>query len=200
MAFIGLKLPHETARLLSEIDVPGKLEAPSSFHITLLYIGDDVAVDTLAEAMKATLAVTEQTRPFTVSTSRVIAFPPGDGKHPIICPVSSDSLHDLQAKLRSSYDAAGIEYSKKFPEYKPHVTLSYAEETIEERRLPTVEWGAHECVLWGGDSGDKRLVMAFPFSIDTSPATIEERVAKRYLSEAQQGLKPGKAPAWVMEP
>jgi 2'-5' RNA ligase len=201
MAFIGIKVPHETARLLSEVEVPGTRESPSSFHVTLLFLGSKVPVETLAEALKATLSVTTQTRPFTVSTSRVTAFPKGDDGFPIICPVSSDALHDLQAKLRASYDAAGIEYSKRFPEYKPHVTLSYSEKEVEERRIPTVEWGAHECVLWGGDEGDRRLIMSFPFSIETLPPPIEERVAQRYIAgEVEEGFKPGKFPSWEEVP
>lgn len=192
MAFLGLRVPPETARLLNEIEVPGTKEPVSSFHVTLLYIGSDVPIETLAEAMKATYEVTSKTRPFTVQTNRVTCFPKNandDGKCPVICRIDSDPLHDLQSKLRASFDANGVPYSKKFPEYKPHLTLSYGNEEIEERRIPTVSWGAHECVLWGGDSGDNRLVMHFPFSLDTSHE-IAERVVQRF-AHSQPPL-PGK--------
>jgi len=200
MAFLGLKVPHEAARLLGEIDVPGAKEATGSFHVTLLYIGNDVPIAALAEALKATFSVTSTTRPFTVQTNRVTCFPKNDndkGKSPIICRIDSDPLHDLQAKIRTAYDDAGIEYSKKFPEYKPHMTLAYADEEIEERRIPTVSWGAHEIVLWGGDEGDNRLVMHFPFSLDTSHE-IAERVAHRFAHSAPP--LPGKFKDWENAP
>jgi hypothetical protein len=87
----------------------------------------------------------------------------------------------LQARLLAAYDTAGIKYENKFPEYKPHVTLAWAEDNIEEHRIPTVEWGAHEMVLWGGDEGDRRVIVTFPFSLKT--AAMSKRVASRYLGK-----------------
>ena len=180
MAFIGCKVPHETARLLSELDVPGERESSGHFHITMLYLGDEVPIERLAKAIVATYSVTSQTRPFTVQTSRVTSFPTSNSHgYPIICRIDSDALHDLRRKIVAEFDAAGIEYDKKFPEYKPHLTLGYAEnEPVEERRIPTVEWGAHELVMWGGDEADRRLVTHFPFSIEQD---MVKRVASRYL-------------------
>ena len=181
MAFLGIRVPHETARILSEINVPGEKEAPSSMHITLLYIGKEVPIDSLAEAMKAAYSVTARTKPFTVRTSRVTSFPinPDDG-YPIIARVESDALHELRSTLVSTFTEAGVEFSNKYPDYKPHVTLSYSKENgLDEVTIPTVEWGAHEAVLWGGDDGDRRLVITFPFSIE-----MTERVASRYLDVA----------------
>jgi RNA 2',3'-cyclic 3'-phosphodiesterase len=180
MSFIGLKLPHETARLLSDIDVPGQKESTDHFHITMLHLGDEIPIETLAEAVVTTHKITSNTRPFTISTSRVTCFSPSpEGIYPIICRVDSDEIHALWKSLCKAFDKAGIEYSKKWPEFKPHVTLAFAPEEIEERRIPTVEWGAHELVLWGGDEGDKRLVVTFPFSID---AKIAHRVATKWAS------------------
>jgi len=179
MAFLGIEIPHPTARLLSEIDVPGEREAPSAMHITLLYIGKDVPINTLAEAMKATYTVTSKTKPFTVRTSNVTSFPanPDDGI-PIIARVESDALHELRSAVAAAFDKASVEFNKKFPTYRPHVTLSYSkEEPVQEITIPTVEWGAHELVLWGGDEADRRLIITFPFSLEG----MNERVANRYL-------------------
>lgn len=185
MAFLGLRVPPETARLLSEIDVPGKKESRDRYHITLLFLGDNIDIKVLSKALEVTYAVTSETKPFTVQVNRVSSFPGGDDGVPIICPVNSDPLHDLRQKLADDYDSAGIEYSKRFPEYKPHVTLSYGEEAIEERRVTTVEWGAHELVLWGGDQGDGRLVITFPFALEPANplARSAGRVARRWLAE-----------------
>lgn len=187
MAMVGLRVPHETARLLSEVEVPGQREALSSLHITLLFLGDNVPIEVLAQALVATFNVTSRTRPFTVRTSTLTCFPKGDNEGvPVICRVDSDPLHELQGRLKTSYETMGVPFSKKHPTYKPHVTLSYSEEEVEEQRIPTVEWGAHELVLWGGDDGDRRLVMTFPFSLDASHE-IALRVAQRYslVPEAQ---------------
>lgn len=188
MAFIGMAVPHTTARLLSDIEVPGTKEPRDNMHITLLFLGNDVSIEVLAEAMKASLEVTSKTKPFSVRTSQVSSFPTQnpdyhDGQYPIIAKIDSDALHDLREELATSLDANGVNFSKKYPEYKPHVTLAFNEATIEEFRIPTVEWGAHELVLWGGDDGDKKVIITFPFALQPLDKTAE-RVADRYQTSA----------------
>jgi len=189
MSFIGFRVPHETARLLSELDVPGEKDPVDHFHVTVIHLGDDVAIETLAQALVATFKVTSQTAPFTVSTSRVSCFPKKtspksakDGKVPVICRIESDSLHRLQQNLKVSLKAAGVGFSDKFPEFKPHVTLAWADANIEDKRIPTVEWGAHELVLWGGDQGDRKLIITFPFSLRM--ASMPKRVIARYVGKS----------------
>lgn len=188
MAFIGLQVPHSTARLFGDIEVPGDKVPSASMHVTILYMGDDVAIDVLAEAVKATYTVTAATRPFTVRTSRVMSFPVNaddQEAHPVVARIDADPLHDLQAALRAAFDSAGLDYSKKFPDYKPHVTLAYAEEAVEDFRIPTIEWGAHEIVMWGGDEGDRKLTATFPLALIPPDVTvIARRVASRFTSLA----------------
>jgi len=183
MAFIGLAVPHETSRLFSDVEVPGKKTEMGTYHITLLYLGKEVPIESLAEALKATYAVTSRTKPFTVRTSRVVSFPPGDDGHPVIAMVESDALHDLRGTLEASFEALGVEFDRKYPDYRPHVTLAYGDEAVEEFRIPTVEWGAHELVLWGGDDGDKKVVIKFPFVLEPLDKTAA-RVADRFLASA----------------
>jgi 2'-5' RNA ligase len=180
MAFLGLVTPHEAARLLSGLDVPGRKEPVSSSHVTLFYFGEGLDIDTLTQIIGVTYGVTKDTKPFTVRTSAVTSFPKGDDGVPIICRVESDALHDLRDKIKTVYEVAGVHFSDKFPEYRPHVTIAYAEEDFAEQRIPTVEWGAHELVLWGGDDGDTLLVTHFPFALgDLDKAAV--RVARRFL-------------------
>lgn len=184
MAFLGLQVPHETGRLLSEIDVPGERESVESFHITLLYLGEKVPMETVAKAMVVTEGVTASTTPFTVRTRLVTCFPKNEAGVPIICRVESDALHEFRAELAAAFDREGIEYSKRFPEYKPHVTLAYSDELIFDESIPTVEWGAHESVLWAGDRADGRLTITFPFSLHAPKVTSippERAVAARFL-------------------
>jgi len=184
MAFCGLKVPHETARLLAGLEVPGNREPVSSYHVTMFYFGDEVGIDTLADIVKITYGVTSETKPFTVRTSQLTAFPTGDDGRPIICRIESDALHDLRDKIKAAYEGVGVEFSNKFPDYKPHVTVAYDKEPegeFNEQRIPTVEWGAHELVLWGGDSGDDKLVVQFPFALGAQDKAAA-RVAQRYLA------------------
>jgi 2'-5' RNA ligase len=174
MAFLGFKCPPETARILSEIDIGkyGEKESPSSMHITVLYIGNVVPIQTIALMIEPIFGVVSQTKPFTVATSRVTTFPasPDDGV-PIIAPVDSNDLHAFRKAICAAFDQAGIEYNKKFPTYRPHVTLAYSKDPLVDAdkaidlTIPVVEWGAHELVLWGGDSGDNRIIITFPLSI-----------------------------------
>lgn len=185
MSFLGLKVPHETARLLSGLDVPGTHEATSSFHVTMFYFGKDPDIDQLVRVIKTTFKTIEGTKPFTVRTSQLTSFPKGDDGTPIICRVESDALHDLRDKIKAAYLAEGVEFANNFPDYKPHVTLAYSDEdSFEEKRIPTVEWGAHELVLWGGNSGDDVLVVHFPFALgDLEKLAV--KVAHRF-----QGARP----------
>lgn len=191
MAFIGIAVPHATARLFGEIDVPGDKSAVGAMHITIMYVGKNVAIDVLGKAMEATYAVASKTRPFTVRASRVASFPidPDDEDgHPVIARVDSDALHTFRNALVASFDELGVEYDNKFPVYRPHVTLSYADEAVEEFTIPTLEWGAHEIVLWGGDTEDRRLSITFPLSMglpnDAVVTAMATRVVDRFRSAA----------------
>lgn len=183
MAMVGLTVPAATARLLSGIEVPGDRTPRDHMHITLAYLGDDVPMDALARAMEATYEVASTTRPFTVRTSRVASFPVApDEAHPVIALVDSDELHAFRARLVERFEDSGVNYNRKYPTYRPHVTLSYAPEAFEEVRVPTIEWGAHDVMLWGGDEGDEKLTVTFPFAL-TASVTAGERATARRVAE-----------------
>lgn len=165
MAFIGLRVPPELGRLLNTIEVPGEHVSGDTYHVTIAVLNDEVPIDDIAKATKAVFEVASKQKPFQVSLGKVSAFPGNSKGFPIICLAESPELHELHAGITASLDAAGIEYSKKFPEYKPHVTLSYAQEEVEIPFESPIVWTAYEVVLWGGDKGDERLSVTFPFSL-----------------------------------
>lgn len=181
MPLVGFAVPQETARILSEIEVPGTKEPVANFHITLLMLEDDVPIQKISEAMEAAYSVSSKIRPFTARVSRITSFPGNEDGVPIICPVEAPELHEVWEALKASFDAQGVEYSKKYPEFKPHVTLSYAPEPYEAELPVSVEWGANELVVWGGNRGDRRVVIHLPFS-------LTDRVANRY--RVASGLQP----------
>jgi 2'-5' RNA ligase len=178
MAFLGVKVPHEAARLLSEVDYGGigEREPLDHSHITLLHLGKKVPLASICKAIIPIFEAVSRCAPFTVSTSRVSVFTPhpDEGTVPIICPIDSPALHELRAAVGASCDAAGVDFSKKFPDYTPHVTLAYSKDASTYTNwggdipFTPVEWGVHEIVMWGGDEGDKRIVVTFPMSITMS--------------------------------
>jgi 2'-5' RNA ligase len=194
MSFIGLRVPPETARLLwsfweSDYENLGETVPRDHAHITILNLGKDLPIEGIAKAVEATFRVASTTRPFTVSTNRVSVFPPGDSGVPIICPIDSPELHDFHRRLCESFDAAGIQYSKKFPEYKPHVTLAFAQDPLlhadwgSDIDFSTIEWGAHEAVLWGGDHGDNKLFANFPFALNPYRTAVRRSIIKEAMRD-----------------
>lgn len=182
MAMIGVRVPAEAARLLAAIPGPaefGEPEPADQFHITLAHLGDDLTIDEIARAIEPTFAVASSTAPFVVSTSHVSTFPahPEHRTVPIIALIDSPELHALWGILGRTLDDAGVDFSKKFPEFRPHVTLAYGKDPLIDTdkaadiHLPRpLMWGVHEIVLWGGGKGANHVVVNFPLSLGLTKA------------------------------
>lgn len=163
MAFLGIKVPHSTARLLSGIDIPGTKEGSAELHITILCFEENWPISEISKALEATYEVVSKIKPFLVTVSSIGCFPKRDDDPcPIIAKVESKDLHNLNKKLKKKFDKDGIDYSKTFKDYKPHITLSYDEKEIDEFKIDNVEFSVPEIVLWGGDHGDDRIFITFP--------------------------------------
>ena len=108
MAFLGVKVPHEAARLLSEVDYGGigEREPLDHSHITLLHLGKKVPLASICKAIIPIFEAVSRCAPFTVSTSRVSVFTPhpDEGTVPIICPIDSPALHELRAAVGASWN------------------------------------------------------------------------------------------------
>lgn len=180
MALLSIRVPSEIGSLLAQVPVPGTKEQKDTLHITLVYLGDDVPMERVAQAALACFGVAETTRPFTVSTKLVTTFEGKEGEIPVICRVESDALHAFQKRLCEAFDAAGIEYSKKFPEYKPHITLSYAPERPADKAIPEVSFTVSDFVLWAGDDGENKMVVKLPLTMQAATSLTAARVAARH--------------------
>lgn len=165
MAFLGIKVPSEAAHLLSEIDVAGDKTEPKELHITLMYFGDKWATSEMSKSLEVINEITQQTQPFAVTTSMVTHFPGyREGKIAVIAKMESPALHKMHKELAKKLDDDGIEYSKEFKEYRPHITLSYAEEPPKDKKIRTIEFKIEEITLWGGEDMNDKIIVSFPLA------------------------------------
>lgn len=163
MAFIGIRIPSDVSRLLSSIEIPGDKCDTASMHITLLCLEDNCPIDVIAKTLEATYNVVHDFKPFLVKTNKVEYFSVEENNpYPLIAKIESEELHNLNKKLKKVLDDNNIKYSKKFKDYKPHITLSFSEEKPEEFEIDEVDFYVHELVLWGGQHGDDRVFVTFP--------------------------------------
>ena len=165
MAFVGIQVPRDTADRLSKVEVPGNKSEPSKMHVTLLYLGKGTSWDQILKAGKVMRDVADGTKPFSIQVANVSSFPGDeDDGVPIIGRVRSKGLKALRSQLKEGFDEKGVEYSDKYPDYKPHVTLSYHDEQPKPQSIePCCSWKTDNMVLWGGDSGKTRAVLTIPF-------------------------------------
>ncbi len=191
MAMIGLQVPVSTTRLLSGIDFGdvGAKEDTGLFHVTTHYLGDDLSIKELAEAIAPLFQAAAQIPPFSASVSHVTTFPPhpDKGTVPVVGLVDSPELHRLKSGIDAALDRAGIEYSKKFPVYKPHVTLGmskdplvHADNAVDIHLQAPVTWGVGEIMLWGGSKGDQQVVISVPLTVKATK-TAAARVPFEHL-------------------
>lgn len=163
MAFLGIRVPHEVGRLLTNLEVPGTKETPSEYHITLLVFGDDWPLSEMIKATETTYQVVQKIEPFIVKIDKVSHFPSRpDHPIPIITPIKSEYLHQLHKKISSAFNKNKIDFKKTFKEYKPHITLAYSDDEHDDFKIDNpIQFSVNEVVLWGGDEGDTRLFTTF---------------------------------------
>lgn len=196
MSMVGLRVPEEAARVLwafyeAEYDRPGDPVPLEDAHVTLLHLGDSLPKEMYDRAIEATLRATADVRPFTVATSRIRTFGHGDDGTPIVCQIDSEPLHALHQRLAETFDAAGVPFSKKHPEFKPHVTLAFSPDPLVDELFGSysgfspVEWGVHEVTLWGGDGGLRGPSESFPLSVVPRLASYRLAVRKALRAPLQ---------------
>jgi 2'-5' RNA ligase len=195
MAFIGVKVPAEVGRMLESIDVPGERHSLSDMHVTLLYLGKGIDFISVAKTMVATHEVASRTRPFMAWGDTVSSFPsnPEDGI-PVIVPVNSQPLHVFRTALANRFDELGIRYSKKYPDFKPHITLSYVKDPDPGFQVPSeplpgyAGWVVYDVTIWAGDgSMSEGTEIRIPLRPGPGPLGLVE-VASRIAKAAPHRL------------
>lgn len=165
MALLGIKVPQSIARTLRQIDAPGKKEDSSDFHITLFVFNEDMSVSDVAKSVEAVSNAIKDIDPFKLKLNKVSCFPKREDKPvPIIMPIDSEDIQNLHSKLKKSLKKHKVEFNDTFKEYRPHITISYDENEVEDFKVDKEEFLVEEIILWSGNEGlnEKELFVTFP--------------------------------------
>ena len=158
MAFIGMRLPSIAATNLAEIQVPGDPIPMKEMHVTVAYLGHGVQISSIFRAMACCYIAAQQFPPFELTAAAVMSFPKDpEGKIPVIARLVTPQLFALRARVVQLLDQYGVEYSKRHPKYKPHVTLSYAQTPVKMQIIKPVRWDARWMTVWGGEEADEGI-------------------------------------------
>jgi 2'-5' RNA ligase len=151
--WIGIKAPQDVCDVLRKIDVPG--DHDKTYHITVIYVGEQTPEE-FVRTTQVLYDFLDEIKPFSITTNKVISFNKNDDDEvPVVCKIDSPELMRLQKKLCDLLDKEKINYSKKWPEYKPHICLSYAKETVKEFKIPKIEFECDSFELWYGHNGSE---------------------------------------------
>lgn len=186
MAFLGIRITTEVGRLLTGIEVPGENESASEYHITLLCFEDEWPIAEMARSLEVTYDIVSKFKPFSAKIDSVDCFPKHGEKAAIIAPVKSEKLHELRDKLAEAFEKEDIDFSKRFKDFKPHITLSYNDEEIEKFDIDDVDFIIHELVLWGGDKGEDRIFVTFPLKAPEKHSFLINKVDLFYKLATQE--------------
>ena len=163
MPMIAIKVPDNMSGYLEAIKVPGKKSSASDMHITILYFENDLSLRQIAALTMIMSSVASELKPFEVKFDSISSFDKNNDKVPIICRVDSSGLMAVNTQLKRAFDLYGLQYSKTFPEYKPHITLSYNTEPYEAKLDEQLSFMATGLYLFCGEEMNDKLVSHFQF-------------------------------------
>lgn len=151
MSMIALKIPSNISDKLSKIKVDGKKELPQEYHITMFYFDGKLKIDDICKITKIMNSVLGRYSPPKISFKEISHFQKGDNGFPVIISILSDELIEIRKSLVKVFDKEKINYSKKWPEFKPHITLAYSKKEPTDQSIDKYSWNATELVLYAGD-------------------------------------------------
>lgn len=180
MSILAVRIAPHIYDALSSYDIPGVREPAHNAHVTMLYFDSKELpsldlIETLHDYCMGLL-------PFTATASKISSFSRGDeGTIPVIAPVVSPQLMKSRANIGTLLESREIYFNKKFPDYKPHITLSYSETGLNDFPVTPVTWTIESFELWCGEHNDNDLFVIFPFrGHNVRTAMTYESMAVRY--------------------
>ncbi len=154
MAYMAFTVPQVQAQELARLYRDGDVSSPSDMHVTVVFLGKGTPTGDVLKAVAAAYSVAHTTRPFSVHAALMTSFPENpsyrDG-FPVVVRVVSKELHDFQRRICAALDKFGVDYSRRFPDYKPHVTLSHGVVRVPPRKVSPISWTCSHMMIWGGD-------------------------------------------------
>lgn len=194
MAFIGLEVSPDLTEILANIKVSGKKENPFQYHVTLVYL-NEIDLEHVIPFLLPVFEVCCETEPFEVECDYLGTFSTNEDGTPIIVRLKSQNLMKFRERMVKEIKKAGLEFNNKYPEFKPHITLSYDPEDEEKvkKNLPKLpkgsKWTINRVVLWAGEyeDGTEQIKFSFPLGVkDTSEKTAA--LSRLFLKLAESGL------------
>lgn len=184
MAMIGLKIPEEVAERLSKISVPGKKLPKEEMHITMFYFENKLNIKDILKITQIMYNVSKKIEPIHIKGTTISTFKKGDDGVPIIVQIVSEDLSIFRKKMAQKFDDEDIDYSKKWPEFNPHLTLSYSSKEMEDKKLDkNISWKASEVVFWAGDwHSDPGILVSIPIAKKASKFQSNYLVAELFES------------------
>lgn len=180
---IALTVPHEVSKLLSKIKVPGDKTPLEEYHITLFSLNDNMKLEDIEKVIEPVYELAKKTEPFKITLKEFTTFE-GNDKIPVICRLDTEEIFKFRESLRKKLDKAGIEYSKKFPEFKPHITLSYHKEKVKDKSVDKISFEVDSVAIYGGDSGKEKIYIECKFG-----KNIKKRSSEYLLKECERFYK-----------
>lgn len=186
---IGLKIPDEISEKLFKISVPGKKFSKEEMHITMFYFKNKLSIKDILKIVQIMYNVINKFNSVSIKGTTISTFEKGDDGVPIIIPIVSEELLDIRKKMAKELDDENLSYSKKWPEFKPHLTLSFSTKEMEDKKLDkNISWKASEVVLWAGDwQTDPGILVSIPITKKASKFEASYVVAELFESLTKVG-------------
>ena len=183
---IGLKVPEEICERLAKISVPGKKISPEEMHITMFYFEDKLKIKAVVNIVQAMYEVTKKFDEIPIKGNVISTFKKGDDGVPIIIPILSEDLLNIRNKMAKKFDETDIKYSKKWPEFKPHLTLAYSPKEMEDKKLEkNISWKASEVVLWAGEwQSNPGILVSMPLHLSKKASKFDNNYLVATLFES----------------
>lgn len=160
MAYISFTVPAEAASDLSRLYTVGDVTSPEDMHVTLAFLSKNTPPSQVLRAIAACHVIASTSAPILMHAALLTSFPSNPDYRegvPVVVRVISDALFSFRARLAAELDKFGVEYSRRFPEYKPHVTLSHGPEKVTPQKVGPVSWTSNHVMVRGGEDHFKGI-------------------------------------------
>lgn len=175
MGMIAIKIPQDISDALSKISVPGKKLSNEELHITLFYFEKKLSINDIINITHCLYDITKNAETFKIKMNNISTFNKGPDGVPIIIPIVSEELSDLRKRLAKKLDSKEVVYSKKWPEFKPHMTLSYSTKEMEDRSLEKkLNWKVEEIAFYSGEDMENCLQVLVPLNLGKKASKFDK--------------------------